>query len=74
MGEAVRTLQRVLGETHPTTLSAELRHAVRLDGTGRSEAARGMAGRLLPQLREAFGPDHDKTRQAAALLGAPDTS
>ncbi|MEM1117018.1 MAG: serine/threonine-protein kinase [Bacteroidota bacterium] len=69
MGEAVRAFGRVLGEDHSTTLSAELRLAAHLDAVGRPEAARPLAARLLPQLREAFGPEHDKARQAQALAG-----
>ena len=64
---AVRTMARVLGADHPTTISAELRRAEALGGVGRGAEARAEARRLLPALRAAFGAAHAKVRACDRL-------
>ena len=66
--EAVRTFRRVLGLEHPTTLAAVLRHAAHLEEAGRAPAVRALLADAAPAVREAYGPGHEKTRRAEALL------
>ena len=66
--DGVRTLARVLGPDHPTTLSAERRWIALLDGLGRVGEARAQAARVVPHLRRVYGPDHEKTREIERLL------
>ena len=68
VADGVRTLARVLGPDHPTTLSAERRWVTNLDRLGRGGEARARAARLLPRLRRAYGPDDEKTRDYERLL------
>lgn len=59
------------GDLHPHTLATRARLAAALRKAGRPAEARSVLTRLLPQQREALGPDHPVTLRTAEHLSTP---